>query len=351
MVICDDNLITPSANVGAGAAYENVEDETREPKTQTVLGRRSAPQPVNLVLEGGGVKGIGLVGAISVLEERGFSFVRVAGTSAGAIVGSLVAAGFTSAELEELMSSLDYTKFRDASGWEKALPFTKGTDLWFHEGIYKGDYFHGWISQQLASKDKHVFRDLRTGALPGVPDDKQYKLVVMASDVSQGQLVRLPWSFTDPAHPRDEQLIADAVRASMSIPFFFRPFHLNVVPGGPSVMVDGGMLSNFPVDAFDGPDGSSPAVPTIGIKLSARQRADVIEHKVNGDISLAMAMLGTMESWSDQMHLDDPGVIDRTIFVDTLGVNATDFDIKKQVQDELYKNGRSAAENWLARPT
>ena len=46
----------------------------------------------DLVLEGGGVKGIALVGAISVLEERGYEFRRVAGTSAGAIVGSLVAA-------------------------------------------------------------------------------------------------------------------------------------------------------------------------------------------------------------------------------------------------------------------
>ena len=48
----------------------------------------------DLVLEGGGVKGIGLVGAIAVLEERGYLFNRVAGTSAGAIVGALVAAGF-----------------------------------------------------------------------------------------------------------------------------------------------------------------------------------------------------------------------------------------------------------------
>jgi NTE family protein len=51
------------------------------------------------------------------------------------------------------------------------------------------------------------------------------------------------------------------------------------------------------------------------------------------------------------MHLDDPGVIDRTNFIDTLGVNATDFDIKKQVQQRLYENGRSAAEKWLAGPT
>ena len=294
------------------------------------------------------MKGIGLVGAISVLEEHGFSFARVAGTSAGAIVGALVASGFTSTELHELMVSLDYTRFRDASGWEKALPLIKGTDLWFHEGIYKGDYFHQWISEQLATKQKRTFSDLRTDADPGIPENEQYKLVVMASDVSQGELRRLPWDFEDPAHPRDGQLIADAVRASMSIPFFFRPFSLSVSADGPSVFVDGGMLSNFPIDAFDGPNGEPPAVPTIGIKLSARQRADVVRHPVKGDISLALAMLGTMESWSDQMHLDDPNVIAKTIFVDTLGVNATDFGITPQVQTQLYDNGRAAAEKWLA---
>ncbi len=309
---------------------------------------RLAPQPVNLVLEGGGVKGIGLVGAISVLEEHGFSFVRVAGTSAGAIVGSLVAAGFTSTELHELMASLDYTKFRDASGWEKALPLFKGTDLWFHEGIYKGEYFHQWITEQLATKDKHTFGELRIDAGPGIPDAQQYKLVVMTSDLTQGQLARLPWDFADPAHPRDGQRIADAVRASMSIPFFFRPFSLNVYADGPSVFVDGGMLSNFPINAFDGPNGEPPAVPTIGIKLSARQRADVVRHPVKGDISLALAMLGTMQSWSDQMHLDNKDVVAKTIFVDTLGVNATDFGITPQVQTQLYDNGRAAAEKWLA---
>src|ERR1700722_3936910 len=82
---------------------------------------RLVPQPVNLVLEGGGVKGIGLVGAISVLEEHGFSFVRGAGTSAGGIVGSLGAAGFTSVELHNLMATLDYTKFRDATEPERLL--------------------------------------------------------------------------------------------------------------------------------------------------------------------------------------------------------------------------------------
>jgi len=308
---------------------------------------RLLPQPVNLVLEGGGVKGIGLVGAISVLEERGFTFPRVAGTSAGAIVGSLVAVGFTSTELYELMAHLDYTQFRDASTWERALPFTEVLALWLHEGIYKGDFFHQWIKDQLASKDKHTFGDLRIHLDPAIPNNESYKLVVMASDVNQGQLVKLPWSFSDPKHPRDEQPIADAVRASMSIPFFYRPYSLNVFPNGPSVLVDGGMLSNFPVDTFDPAEGTPAGPPTTGLKLSARQPPDFVEHKVSGDISLAMAMLGTMQSWNDQMHLDDPKIIDRTIFIDTFGVNATDFGITPAVQDKLYQNGRKAALTWL----
>src|SRR4051812_18106702 len=74
------------------------------------------PRIADLVLEGGGVKGIGLVGAISVLEDRGWTFNRVAGTSAGAIVGALVAAGFTGGELTSIMSEVDYLKFRDGGG-------------------------------------------------------------------------------------------------------------------------------------------------------------------------------------------------------------------------------------------
>ncbi len=59
------------------------------------------------VFEGGGVKGIALVGAVSVVEEAGYSFVNLAGTSAGAIVATLLAAGYTAGELKTvLMTSI-----------------------------------------------------------------------------------------------------------------------------------------------------------------------------------------------------------------------------------------------------
>jgi NTE family protein len=61
-------------------------------------------------------------------------------------------------------------------------------------------------------------------------------------------------------------------------------------------------------------------------------------------------MLGTMQSWNDQMHLNDPAVLKRTIFVDTVGVNATDFSIDKATQQNLYASGRQAAERFLATP-
>jgi len=47
------------------------------------------------------------------------------------------------------------------------------------------------------------------------------------------------------------------------------------------------------------------------------------------------------------MHIEDPGVLARTIFVDTLGVRATDFDIAPKTQDRLYENGREAATGFL----
>jgi NTE family protein len=306
---------------------------------------------VDLVLEGGGVKGIGLVGAISVLEEHGMTFARVAGASAGAIVGSLVAAGMCASDLQALMTSLDYTRFRDDTKLDHLPVVGKGLSLWLDHGIYAGDHFHGWIRDQLSGLGVDTFHDLYQ-ADPGssLPANEQYKLVVMTSDVSRGRLLRLPWDYISDDIEADKQSVADAVRASMSIPFFFRPVTLDIPKAAPSTLVDGGMLSNFPVDSFDRSDGKPPRWPTIGIKLSAQQVPNQVVHEVKGDLSLALGMLGTMQSWHDQMHLNDPTVQKRTIFVDTFGVNATDFSIDKPTQQKLYDNGRKAAEAFLGGP-
>lgn len=298
----------------------------------------------DLVLEGGGVKGIGLVGAISVLEEHGFSFHRVAGTSAGAIVGSLVAAGVGADQLQELMRAVSYPKFEDPTLLDRfGLP-GKLANLVLKLGVYRGHYLEEWLGPLLVQAGVHNFGDLRLEdpGLSAPPGQQAYKLVVMTSDVSKGRLVRLPWDYGNYGLAPGSQRVVGAVRQSMSIPFFYQAVRM-----GGSWFVDGGMLSNFPVDVFDRQDDQPPRWPTFGIKLSARPEAKPVVNHVNGVVSLARAMIATMTSFYDQMHLDNPAVLARTIFVDTAKVKATDFGIDTATQDLLYQNGRAAATRFL----
>jgi NTE family protein len=114
----------------------------------------------DLVLEGGGVKGVALVGAISVLEERGYRFRRVTGTSAGAIVGSLVAANAQAGELEEIAHGLDYRRFRDGPRTRK-LFLGKAAALMLQHGIYEGHYPKDWLGERLRKLGVHTFAELQ----------------------------------------------------------------------------------------------------------------------------------------------------------------------------------------------
>jgi NTE family protein len=303
----------------------------------------------DLVLEGGGVKGIGLVGAIAVLEERGYSFNRVAGTSAGAIVGSLVAAGFSGKELADIMSKVDYRKFRDGGRLERLGRFGHAMSLVFEQGVYKGNYLKEWLGEQLGAKKITSFSDLKLlDPNSTLPAAQQYKLVVMTSDISNGELRRLPWDYDNFGLKCDDALIVEAVRSSMSIPFFYAPLKMKAGGGEECWFVDGGMLSNFPIDVFDRTDGAPPRWPTFGIKLSARPTANQgVAHRIKGTLSLTQAMIGTMTGFYDRMHINDPSALVRTIFVDTMKVRATDFGIDAQTQQQLYDNGRKAAEQFL----
>ena len=307
----------------------------------------------DLVLEGGGAKGIGLVGAYATLQGAGYSFRRIAGTSAGAIVGALIAADIPPDDLQKVMREIDYGRFEDKGFLDHLGLVGKGASLLFEKGIYEGAYLREWLSQQLAGLGIRTFADLRVED-PGssLPPERQYRLVVMVSDVTRARLIRLPWDYPQYGLEPDEQSVADAVRASMSIPFFYEPVRFTSRDDQgteeTSFMVDGGMLSNFPIAVFDRTDGKPPRWPTFGIKLSAKpDAAQRQKYDVHGTISLARAMVGTMTSFHDQIHVDEPSALARTMFVDTYGVRATDFDIDEKVQDLLYNSGVESAGKFL----
>lgn len=328
--------------------------------SRALVDRDSGVRRADLVLEGGGVKGIGLLGAVVEMAEQGWTFPRVAGTSAGAIVGSLVAActqaGCDLASLVPLMERLDYRRFRDSDLLGRLGPLGRGLDLLVHDGMYQGEYLLEWLEAELATLGVRTFADLRIDDDPGtsLAPHERYRLVVMASDVSRGQLVRLPWDYPRYGLVADEQKVADAVRASMSVPFFFRPVTMRATRaagGGRVTLVDGGLLSNFPIEAFDRTDGCPPRWPTFGLKLSARPAARQVSHPVDGPLDLAFACLHTLLDGHDAYHLDDLHVTERTVFIDTDQVSSLDFDIDVEQQRLLYRNGRAAAASFLSRWT
>ena len=301
----------------------------------------------DLVLEGGGVKGIALVGAYSVIEERGYTINRVAGTSAGSIAGALIAARMSAKELETEMRGLDYSKFKDKGLLDKVPLFGKAMSVMFEDGVYEGTYARNWVRDQLAKKGVKTFADLPYDD-PKLEPEQQYRLVVMASDITRGRLRKFPWDYPVYTLGPGAQEVADAVRASMSIPFFFEPVKLTHREGHESVLVDGGMLSNFPVQVFDAQNRRKARWPTFGIKLSARAKAlEGTVADVSGPISMTKAMVKTMTGFYDRMYVDDPDIQARTIFVDTGTIQATDFGLTDEQRDMLFENGRSAAKKFF----
>src|SRR5215212_10963652 len=110
----------------------------------------AAAKDCDLVCEGGGVKGIGLAGAWEALEAANYRPKRVAGTSAGAITAALIAAGYTAAELKEVVLDLDFRQFED-KGWEDRIPLLHNPlSLLIDQGIYEGTRFHTWMRDMLA---------------------------------------------------------------------------------------------------------------------------------------------------------------------------------------------------------
>ncbi len=312
----------------------------------------------DLVLSGGGVKGIGLSGAAVALLEAGYAIQRVSGTSAGSVVGSILAAGadqLTPAQVEQLTMTLPYKKFLDPTRITGIPLLGPAWGVLSETGIYKGDFAHDWIRTELANLGVRTFGDLAIDA-PNLPPEQRYRLVVTASDVTTGQLVRLPWDYRriyglDP----DEQLVADAVRASMSIPFFFKAVKLTSASDLTSTLVDGGMLSNFPIDSFDRRDGKPPRWPTFGVTLlpnlpQGNDKVIPALAPVNwlfGGPPLIEALITTMIVGRDQAYLNQPWVSSRAIRVDSSKVGFLDFNIGPKQMQELYQSGHDAAQQFL----
>ena len=318
----------------------------------------------NLVFEGGGVKGIAYIGAMQVMKDEGIlpAISRVGGTSAGAINATLFALGFSIAEQRTILNRLNFDNFKDDS-----RGVIRDTDRLLNKfGWYKGDFFHKWISRHIKKKlgdANATFKQLNQAKKPD--------LYVYGTNLSTrfGEV----FSFEHTPNAR----IADAVRISMSIPLFFAA----VRNPRDDVYVDGGVLDNYPVKLFDRQKyidsanlskmaakkeyyekenkrflkkhpSSSPYIynkETLGFRLDSQQEIGVFRYgaepaheKIDDFYDYIKALVGTMmESQANShLHSDD---WHRTIYIDTLGVKTTEFNLSEGKKKKLEDSGAKGA--------
>lgn len=306
--------------------------------------RRRNEKRFDLVLEGGGVKGIGLVGALAALEERGFQSQRVAGSSAGAIVAALHAAGYTAEEMRDIVLAMDLEVFLDG-GWLSRLPFIgPWLSVVVSHGIHRGERLHRWLREHLAAKGITTFADLGGGT--------DCRLQIIVSDVSERELLVLPRDAHKLGVSPEALEVAKVVRMSSAIPLFFRPVRLkNPRTKRHQTLVDGGLLSNFPVWLFD--TRGEPRWPTFGLMLTEDEPDVPISSRIGresdrfGLIGYLKSLVRTMLEAHDRRYLRS-ATFARTIAIPTLGVHTLEFELSKRKKELLYESGREAAEIFLA---
>jgi NTE family protein len=311
----------------------------------------------DLVLEGGGVKGIALVGAATALDEAGWTFARVAGSSAGALVGAIIAAmqqaGEPMTRVDEIMRTLDYRQMLDRRAGAKALRWwplaANGWGLIFHLGMYRGHYMTEWARGVLGDLGVHTFGDFAFDD-PGsaLAPEQSYRLLVTASDLSRQRLMYLPWDLATYGVEATAYPVSRAVRASAAIPFMFEPVRLKS-SFGVSTLADGSLLRSYPIAVFDRQDGKPSRWPTLGIRLSSPSSERAPAKPVTGPLSLVQSLIYTTVDSTQVRHVSDDADVERSIFAKPRGVRWTDFDLTAEQQQTLFESGYAAGQKYVAK--
>ncbi len=320
----------------------------------------------NLIFEGGGVKGIAYVGVFQELQDREIigNIKRVGGTSAGAINAVLLSLGYSLQETRDILMELDFNNFMDDS-WG----LVRDAKRLFEEfGLYKGDFFKQWIGDRIREKagnENATFNEFKN---KGFLD-----LYLIGSNLSTG----FSEVFSCEHTPR--MRVVDAVRISMSIPLFFAAIR-NMRS---DVYVDGGLFNNYPIKLFDRekyieadkrpqharstpyykdnenktkPKTSSPYVynkESLGFRLDSKKEiaafrdiAEAQHKKIDNVLDYFTALVGSLFNVQDNQHLHSDDW-QRTVYINTLGVGTTDFDLPDTKKKKLVSTGKKATKDYL----
>lgn len=258
----------------------------------------------------------------------------------------------------------------------KAIVYTQALQVWNNIrdnlGLNPGNEFQAWIENILGSKQITTTQEL-LDRLNDIPDGLRHRdskqqldvkpsLALVAADVSTQTKVIFPrmaelyWKSPDKVNP------SKYVRASMSIPLFFEPYRVNDIPQGKAAMgcwrkydyketlpkscvfIDGGIMSNFPINLFHRPDRVPPA-PTFGVKLGHDKKKT---ETITQPFKLLSVIFDTARFNLDSDFIArNPDYRKLVSCIDTSDYHWLDFKMADEAKIDLFKKGATEAAKFL----
>lgn len=198
-------------------------------------GQEQKEPKVGLVLSGGGAKGFAHIGALKVIDSLGIKIDYVAGTSMGAIIGSLYATGYSGKELEALFNTIDFNELINDEFPRSSMPFYERENAEKYAVSLPFDNFKINLPTGL-SRGQNVYNLLYQLMLPVNEirdfEDLPIPFFCIATNIETGESIVM-----------DKGRLAEAVTASGALPSLFQPVKI-----GDTILLDGGVTNNFPVE-------------------------------------------------------------------------------------------------------
>lgn len=278
---------------------------------------------VCLVLSGGGALGFAHIGVLEVLEELRVPVDCVTGTSMGAIVGGLYAAGLSPEEMVGVLQGTDWRSVLDDRPPRRKVPFRRKVDDLTYLSRFEVGFNRGKIELPTGLRTGQQFGFMLqalTLSAAGVGDFDTLPLPfrAVATDIETGEAVVL-----------DHGDLGHALRASMAVPGFFSPVEIDG-----RLLVDGGLVDNLPVDVAREMGAQVVIAVDVGSPLRTREDLDSLS-KLTGQVFSLMVRGNVAEQAPNADVLVDP---------DLTGFRATDF----EDWEEMLPRGREAARKAAA---
>lgn len=313
---------------------------------------------------GGGIAGMAFAGVLQELEARGLyqpqrgdiqerkppNIRYWLGSSAGAICASLAALGMPSQYIIDEIIETDFKKFFDIGGrtsngswWSRLQEYRYGfSELLTRWGAARGDQFTEWFRQKMVDlgwNPQMTLMDLY--------HDTGQHLIVTTTSINTFETLYLSRSN----YPNMQ--VADAVHASIIYPFVFQPIVMRdlAVPEGNRLLVDGGLLDNFPLNACDVSSATGEILgfnrKAIGFILMNNGQWMPNYVEITSLLNYATTFMQSMHKRITVMQSQQPYFWERVVPIETYGVSGTDFNIDRDKLKMLIASGRKATQTYL----